>query len=116
MREKWSCVTTSPSHPHTFSSIVTVDGNKFIHKSTAKVKLVTRHTVIMKTTTTTMSMMSQFDDDNDDDDDKDDVKVEGVTGHTVITEFSGDKVVRSEMENRITPLYGLTDKPSNSKY
>ena len=39
-----------------FSSIVTVDGNKFIHKSTAK--------------------------------------VEGVTGHTVITEFCGDKVTR----------------------
>ena len=38
------------------SSIVTVDGNKFIHKSTAK--------------------------------------VEGVTGHTVITEFCGDKVTR----------------------
>ena len=41
------------------SSIVTVDGNKFIHKSTAK--------------------------------------VEGVTGHTVITEFCGDKVTRWAM-------------------
>ena len=41
------------------SSIVTVDGNKFIHKSTAK--------------------------------------VEGVTGHTVITEFCGDKVTRLVM-------------------
>jgi hypothetical protein len=38
------------------SSIVTVEGNTFVHKSTAK--------------------------------------VEGVTGHTVITEFNGDKVTR----------------------
>jgi len=48
------------------SSVVTVDGNKFIHKSTAK--------------------------------------VEGVTGHTVITEFNGDKVVRYHT----TPNYMYT--------
>ena len=54
---------------------MTVDGNKFIHKSTAKVKLVTGYSVIMKMTTTMMPMMqimSQFDDDNNDDDTDDD--------------------------------------------
>ena len=57
------------------SSIVTVDGNKFIHKSTAKVdrggsgqRKINIKNIIMK--------------------------VEGVTGHTVITEFCGDKVTR----------------------
>lgn len=51
------------------SSIVTVDGNKFIHKSTAK--------------------------------------VEGVTGHTVITEFSGDKVVRYMTIDKVPDCIGV---------
>ena len=53
------------------------------------------------------------DNDNDDDDDSDDAKVEGVTGHTVITEFSGDKVVRSEMDYIITPVYDGLQKYSS---
>jgi len=51
------------------SSVVTVDGNKFIHKSTAK--------------------------------------VEGVTGHTVITEFNGDKVVRYMTIDKVPDCIGV---------
>jgi len=51
------------------SSIVTVDGNKFIHKSTAK--------------------------------------VEGVTGHTVITEFCGDKVTRYMTIDKVPDCIGV---------
>jgi hypothetical protein len=51
------------------SSIVTVEGNKFIHKSTAK--------------------------------------VEGVTGHTVITEFCGDKVTRYMTIDKVPDCIGL---------
>merc|ERR1712211_101732 len=51
------------------SSIVTVEGNKFIHKSTAK--------------------------------------VEGVTGHTVITEFCGDKVTRYMTIDKVPDCIGV---------
>jgi fatty acid-binding protein 3 len=51
------------------SSIVTVDGNKFIHKSTAK--------------------------------------VEGVTGHTVITEFNGDNVTRYMTIDKVPECIGV---------
>jgi len=51
------------------SSIVTVDGNKFIHKSTAK--------------------------------------KEGVTGHTVITEFNGDHVTRYMTIDKVPDCIGV---------
>ena len=54
---------------------MTVDGNKFIHKSTAKVDQRERGQTKINIKNIIM-------------------KVEGVTGHTVITEFCGDKVTR----------------------
>ena len=54
---------------------MTVDGNKFIHKSTAKVDRGVRDQTKINIKNIIM-------------------KVEGVTGHTVITEFCGDKVTR----------------------